>query len=156
MEIHPAPIGHFEALVQLALLQRLFRVLVAAVAYEQGCDVGVHVVGAGLDASHALVIGQLFALVIDLFRQVGHIEQVHILKAVGFPKLGFFRQHVFRGFRIKIHLRRQRLPVLLAQPHVKFTAVNITQTVHSFFTRHGSTVLSTCAATTLLSFLSRF
>lgn len=79
VEIHPAPIGHLEALVQLALLQRLFRVLVAAVAYEQGCDVGVHVVGAGLDAGHALVIGQLFALVIDLFRQVGHIETVCLL-----------------------------------------------------------------------------
>ena len=79
VEIHPAPIGHLEALVQPALFQRLTGILVAAVADEQRRNIGVHVLGVGGDARHALLVGQLFALLVDLLRQMGNVETVVLL-----------------------------------------------------------------------------
>lgn len=79
VEIHPAPVGHFEALVQPALFQRLTGILVAAVADEQRRNIGVHVLGVGGDARHALLVGQLFALLVDLLRQMGNVETVVLL-----------------------------------------------------------------------------
>ena len=105
-------------------------------------------VGAGIDAGHALLIGLLFTCLIDLAGQMGDAEQVNIFKAVSFPELCFFGQHIFGGFCIKIHLRRQRLLVLFTHANVKIAAVDIAQTLYCFFPCHGSTVLSLNTAIT--------
>ena len=123
VKIHPTPIGHAKALIEPAAFQRLSRILIAAVAYEQGRDVGIHVCGAGIDAGHPLFISQLFTLLINFTGQVGHAEQIHILKAVGLPKLCFFGQHIFGRIGIKIHLRCQRLFMCFTQPHIKITLI---------------------------------
>ena len=136
MKIHPAPIGHAEAFIKLAALQRFPCLLVAAVADEQGRDVGVHVIGAGLDTGHAFVIGQFFTGVVDLLRQVGHAEQIDILKAVGFPELGFFRQHIFGAVCIKIHLGGQRQLVLTTEPHIKSALIDFAQALYGIFSCH--------------------
>ena len=136
MKIHPAPIGHAETLIELAALQRLFGVLVAAVAQEQGRNVGVHVIGAGVDAGHALLVGLLFTCLINFLGQMGHAEQIDVFKAIGLPELGLLGQHIFGGFCIKIHLCGQRLLMLLTAPYVEIILIDLTQALNGIFSRH--------------------
>ena len=58
MKIHPAPIGHAEAFIELAALQRFPCLLVATVADEQGRDA---VTGCVLLIAHHLIHNQSLA-----------------------------------------------------------------------------------------------
>ena len=127
MKIHPSPIRQPEALIPVAPLQGLPGLRVAGVAQEDGGDIGIHVVGAGLDAGHALFVCQKLALLINLLRQVRNAEQIHIFKAVGLPQLCFLGQHIFGVMDIKVHLRRQRKLLFPASGDVKAAAVHVAQ-----------------------------
>ena len=95
-------------------------------------------IGVGLDAGHTFVIGQFFTGVVDLLRQVGHAEQIDILKAVGFPELGFFGQHVFGTVCIKIHLGGQRQLVLTTELHIESALIDLAQALHGIFPCHSA------------------
>jgi hypothetical protein len=141
VEIHPAPIGHLEALVQPALFQRLTGILVAAVADEQRRNIGVHVLGVGGDARHALLVGQLFALLVDLLRQMGNVEQVHILKAVGLPELGLFGEHVLFCGGVEVHGGGEEMFVLVAAGHIVAAGIHVAQTIDSLLSGHNKRLL---------------
>ena len=98
-------------------------------------------VRAGLDAGHALLVGQLLAPFIDLLRQVRHAEQVHIFKAVGLPQLRFLGEDVLGVVDEKVHGGHQGLPCLLVPRHVKAARVHIAQLVNGLLPRHGLVLL---------------
>ena len=100
-------------------------------------SVGVHMGGAGLNAGHALFVGQLFAGVVDLLGQMGNAEQVHILKALGLPELCLFGEDELLRRGVEIHGDRQRLAILLATVDVKLALINGTEPVNGFLACHG-------------------
>lgn len=125
MKIHPAPIGQAEALVELTALQRFPRLIITAVTHEQRGDVGVHMGGAGLNTGHALLVGQLFAGIIDRLGEMGDAEQIHILEAFGLPELCLFGEDVLFRRGIEVHGSSQRLLLLLATGDIKLALIMV-------------------------------
>ena len=137
MKIHPAPIGHPEALVELTAHQRLPCVLITAVAHEQRGDVRIHMGGTRLDTGHAVLIRHLFAGLVDLPGQMGYAEHVDILEALGLPELRLFGENVLVTERVKVHGDSQRRLLRAAAVDVELTLVDGTKPLNGLLTCHG-------------------
>lgn len=87
VEIHPAVVRQTEAFVYPRPFERTHGVGVAGIANKQRRNIRTHVSGLGLYAAHPVLMGIVTALGEDVFRQVGNVENVNILVAVGLPKL---------------------------------------------------------------------
>ena len=104
---------------------------------------------AGLNAGHALLIGQLLTLLVDLLRQERHAEQIHILEAVGLPQLCLLGENVFGVVHVEVHGGHQGRAVLLVAGHIEAARVYVAQPVDGFLSRH------TAASLHLITFLMR-
>ena len=94
-------------------------------------------VGVGLDPRHAALVSQLLALLVDLLRQMGYIEEVYVLEAVCLPQLGLSGEDVLLGGGVEVHGGCQRVLGLFAAVHVVAAGIHVAQTLDGFLSGHN-------------------
>ena len=140
MEIHPAVVRQTEAFVYPRPFERTHGVGVAGIANKQRRNIRTHVSGLGLYAAHPVLMGIVTALGEDVFRQVGNIENVNILVAVGLPKLRSLDEDVLFRVDIQKACCGKQVFVFLKTFNVEINRIAFAKLVNCFKSCHRLTL----------------